>query len=95
MFGHIHSTKEKLYGLFNLHVQLDDTISGIYLTSHDTGYSDGLKKANAVLEKAGALPISYNTQDALFNWIGPGEKQGVCHMLVNEERLEWVKKDEK
>ena len=26
MFAHIHSTKEKLYGLFNLHVQLDVTI---------------------------------------------------------------------
>lgn len=26
LFGHIHSTKEKLYGLFNLHVQLDVTI---------------------------------------------------------------------
>lgn len=26
MFAHIHSTKEKLYGLFNLHVQLDITI---------------------------------------------------------------------
>ena len=33
MFGHIHSTKEKLYGLFNLHVQLDDTISGIFLST--------------------------------------------------------------
>ena len=26
LFAHIHSTKEKLYGLFNLHVQLDITI---------------------------------------------------------------------
>ena len=26
MFGHIHSIKEKLYGLFNLYVQLDITI---------------------------------------------------------------------
>ena len=30
LFGHIHSTKEKLYGLFNLHVQLDVTIGVIY-----------------------------------------------------------------
>ena len=33
MFAHIHSTKEKLYGLFNLHVQLDFTI-GAYLLYH-------------------------------------------------------------
>ena len=26
MFGHVHSIKEKLYGLFNLYVQLDVTI---------------------------------------------------------------------
>ena len=26
MLAHIHSTKEKLYGLFNLHVQLNITI---------------------------------------------------------------------
>lgn len=30
MFAHIHSTKEKLYGLFNLHVQLDITIGGVF-----------------------------------------------------------------
>ena len=30
MFAHIHSTKEKLYGLFNLHVQLDFTIGVLY-----------------------------------------------------------------
>lgn len=29
MFAHIHSTKEKLYGLFNLHVQLDFTIGDL------------------------------------------------------------------
>lgn len=79
----------------NFEILKDEVESGVYLISHDTSYSDGLKKANAVLDKAGGLPISYNTQDALFNWIGPGEKQGVCHMLVNEERLEWVDKDAK
>lgn len=30
LFGHIHSTKEKLYGLFNLHVQLDVTIGDCF-----------------------------------------------------------------
>ena len=29
LFAHIHSTKEKLYGLFNLYVQLDVTIGDI------------------------------------------------------------------
>lgn len=79
----------------NFETLKDEIEAGVYLASHDFSYPDGLTKANAVLDKASFLPISYNTQDALFNWIGPGEKQGVCHMLVNEERLEWVKKDAK
>lgn len=79
----------------NFETLKDEIEAGVYLVSHDSSYPDGLKKANAVLDKAGGLPISYNTQDALFNWIGPGEKQGVCHILVNEERLEWVDKSGK
>lgn len=81
--------------LDNFETLKDEVEAGIYIVSHDTDFSNGLIKANAVLDKAGSLPLSYNTQDALFNWIGPGEKQGVCHMLVNEERLGWVKKDAK
>lgn len=79
----------------NFETLKDEVEAGIYIVSHDTAFTDGLKKANTVLDRAGGLPISYNTQNALFNWIGPGEKQGVCHMLVNEERLEWVEKDAK
>lgn len=36
MLAHIHSTKEKLYGLFNLHVQLDVTIGGKKDDNHFT-----------------------------------------------------------
>lgn len=79
----------------NFETLKDEIEAGVYLVSHDSSYSNGLKKANAVLDKAGELPISYNTQEALFNWIGPGEKQGICHILVNEERLEWVNKNDK
>ena len=39
--------------------------------------------------------ISSNTEQIMYNWIGPGEKMGVCHMLVNDERLEWVESDER
>lgn len=41
MFAHIHSTKEKLYGLFNLHVQLDVTIgvmNGILISKTEEKY---------------------------------------------------------
>ena len=27
-------------------------------------------------------------------WIGPSQKQGVCHILVNEGKINWVIGDE-
>lgn len=70
----------------------DEVETGVYEISQKK-YPNGLEKANAVLDRAGIIPISVNTQNILFNWIGAGEKKGVCHMLVNENRLRWVKKD--
>ena len=53
-------------------------------------YSNAVMKVDAVVERASKAIISTAVDDATFNWIGPGEKKGVCHMLVNEERLNWV-----
>ena len=59
MFGHIHSTKEKLYGLFNLHVQLDFTI--------------GIQKCFAILSFLGLQKTGYEFEDFKYqseqrNW---------------------------
>ena len=86
------SVKKEESGLFD--TLKEEVESGIYEISHKT-YSNGLEKANTVLDRAGTISLSVNTQNSFFNWIGPGEKKGVCHMLVNDERLEWVDKDEK
>ena len=86
------SVKKEEDGLFD--TLKDEVESGIYEISHNT-YSNGFEKANTVLDRAGTISLSINTQNSFFNWIGPGEKKGVCHMLVNDERLEWVDKDEK
>ena len=48
MLAHIHSTKEKLYGLFNLHVQLNITIGvkkGIFF-SKECVHNYGKKKSD-------------------------------------------------
>jgi hypothetical protein len=42
------------------------------------------------MAKAPKVLISTAVDKATFNWIGPGEKKGVCHMLVNDERMKWV-----
>jgi hypothetical protein len=66
---------------------------GIYETSHKR-HTDAVEKIDAVMERAAVVPISANTENITYNWIGPGEKKGVCHMLVNEERLKWVDDNE-
>lgn len=71
----------------------DEIEYGIYQTSRKT-YPDPVSKVDAVMERASIIPISQNTNMITYNWIGAGEKQGVCNMLVNDERLKWVDEDE-
>lgn len=48
---------------------------------------------NAVMEHATLVELSSNLQTVTLNWIGPGEKKGICHMLVNDEKLSWIEGD--
>ena len=63
--------------------------AGIYHASHKT-YADPVERIDKVTERACDVNVSPNTQRELYNWIGPPELMGVCHMLVNDERLKWV-----
>lgn len=73
-------------------VLMEEINDGIYYASHRK-YSRGLDKANTVLETASNVQISNNTDNYMLGWVGPGEKQGVCHMLVNDHRLTWVEEN--
>ena len=53
-------------------------------------YANAVIKIDSVMEQAARVQISRWIDNASFNWIGPGEKKGVCHVLVNEDRLQWV-----
>ena len=53
-------------------------------------YSDPVERMDAITERASDVVLSKKTEDDLYGWIGPGEKMGVCHMLVNENELYWV-----
>ena len=68
---------------------LDEVEEGIYET-RKRAYDDALLRVNAVMEQASKVPIASWVDDATFNWIGPAEKKGVCHILVNDERFKWV-----
>lgn len=56
----------------------------------DSPYDNGYKRLCAVIERAGGTPFSKVIDDMLLNWMGPGEKQGICHMLVNDKQIRWV-----
>jgi len=66
--------------------------AGIYHASHKT-YADPVERIDKVTERACDVNVSPNTQRELYNWIGPPELMGVCHMLVNDERLKWVEEE--
>lgn len=67
----------------------EEVEEGIYETRRRS-YKNALLKVNAVMEQAAKVPISSSVDKATFNWIGPAEKKGVCHILVNDERFKWV-----
>lgn len=71
----------------------DEVYEGI-ITTRDKYYSTGFDRMTAVMEHASLLPLSNNLQDRTLDWVGAGEKKGVCHMLVNDKRISWMEEDE-
>lgn len=69
----------------------DDAYDGIEPTYYDDNYATGYDRLRAVLEKITSTTL---TKSALVNIVGlisNLEKKGICHMLVNDERIRsWV-----
>lgn len=58
---------------------------------YDTTYVSGLERLRAVLSQASNIAIQKSLLANRLHWIGPNEKKGACHMLINEQQLEgWV-----
>ena len=105
--GHFKQQRKNYYQAETIHRAIRDSVSqddedfdvlkeeiedGIYTVYHKK-YPRGIDKADAVLEEAGRLPISNNTDKNMLGWVGPGERRGVCHMLVNDHKLTWVEEE--
>lgn len=60
----------------------------------DQPYDNGYKRLLTVIDRAGGIPLSKKNEDMLLEWLGPGEKKGMCHMLVNDKRIRWVDNDD-
>lgn len=60
------------------------------VTTEEKDYNCGFERMTAVMEHATLVELSPNSKLITLNWIGPGEKQGICHMLVNDKKLSWM-----
>lgn len=65
----------------------DDIYDGV-IDTHDADHADGYEKVCAVTKAARDVQITAN---ALISCTKPKDRDGICHQLVNEERLRWIK----
>jgi hypothetical protein len=65
-----------------------DIYAGV-IDTHDNDHADGYKKVCAVTKAARDVQITAN---ALIACTNPKDRDGICHQLVNEERLQWTTK---
>lgn len=66
----------------------DDIFDGV-VDAHEADHPDGYAKVCAVTKAARELQI---TSNALITCAKPKDRDGICHQLVNEDRLKWTQK---
>ncbi len=66
---------------------LDDIHDGV-IDTHDASHADGYVKVCAVTKAARDMQITAN---ALITCTSPKDRDGICHQLVNEDRLRWTR----
>lgn len=66
---------------------LQDDIHNGVIDTHDGSHADGYEKVCAVTKAARNMQITAN---ALITCTNPKDRDGICHQLVNEERLRWT-----
>lgn len=69
----------------------DINIAPIDKVHHEQDYSTGYKRLVADLQQAAITNTSKSLLDSKLHCIGNCERKGVCHMLVNDCRIKWVK----
>ena len=69
-----------------------DIYDGVIETVEED-YPNGYVRLNKTLSHATIIPLS-SLLNMLPGWISPEVKKGACHMLVNDGKIRWVKKDE-
>lgn len=96
---HFHRQREAFYHAESLRVFARDSVPAgtfeslqgdIYdgvVDTHDAEHSDGYARVCAVTKAARELQITANP---LISCTKPKDRDGICHQLANEERLQWT-----
>jgi hypothetical protein len=69
----------------------EETWAGIKNTARKS-YPNGYEKMLSVMEQAAIIQVAQYTLSRSPNWISNRIKMGVCHFLVNDNILKWVKR---
>lgn len=69
----------------------EETWAGIRNTARKS-YPNGYEKMLSVMEQAAIIQVAQYTLSRSPNWISNRIKMGVCHFLVNDNILKWVKR---
>ena len=64
-------------------------VRGAYLAARN---EDGYVRMLKVMDRAETVPC-IKSAFARTNWVGSGERRGVCHILAGEQLLRWVTSD--
>ena len=76
-------------------------ICAFYLTAYKDAYNgiidvcwndfdDGFKRLLAVLNQVSQITLTKSFLTQIKDLINNSEKKGICHMLVNDGRIQWV-----
>lgn len=80
----------------NLSNQFDvlknETFAGVKDTARRRSHANGYERMLSVMEQATTLPVENYLLSKSPYWISGNIKKGVCHHLVNDGKLRWVKK---
>lgn len=69
-------------------ILLDEVFDGVIDTCEQP-YSTGYDRLVAVLNQAVKVSTAKSLLDSKLKCIGNSERKGICHVLVNEQRLKW------
>lgn len=72
----------------------DETYSGVKDTARRS-HSNGYERMLAVMEQAVIAPVTNYILSASPYWISGKIKKGVCHHLVNDGKLAWIRRRKK